>query len=283
MYSIMKPAISQDDIFDLCVNSIRDSRVKSEFMLYRSYLRGSAKAYTSYAVNLQLHKINMDYNKERGWLVEDVGLNELYGRLVNNKKPRKRYDEIKSGAVNQACPFCGVGTVSTLDHYMPKKRFSSFSISPENLVPSCSDCNKNKEEFYAREEGEQVLHPYFDSELFTGQWLFAEVLESNCGVTIRYFVHPPLSWNEVQKERVKIHFEKFQLATAFAAQTGSELSSLKYLLNTCSRSIDVRQHLRERFHIEKGVRPNHWKTAMYHALFTSNWFCTQGYKLLWGN
>ena len=53
-------------------------------------------------------------------------------------------DEILGSANNHACPYCNVATVDTLDHVLPKKIYPEFSVLAQNLVPSCSRCNREK-------------------------------------------------------------------------------------------------------------------------------------------
>ena len=60
---------------------------------------------------------------------------------------RKYYDKIKAIPKYSKCPFCGVGIVSTLDHYLPKTKYPTYALTPVNLIACCADCNKNKKSF----------------------------------------------------------------------------------------------------------------------------------------
>ncbi len=62
------------------------------------------------------------------------------------------------------CPACGeAGAPNTLDHYLPKRQYPHFCVTPYNLFPMCDACQTNKKE----KTGDAVdprffLHPYFD-------------------------------------------------------------------------------------------------------------------------
>ena len=96
--------------------------------------------------------------------------------VPKEKLARKYYDKLLSLAPLNRCPYCGIGQVSTLDHYLPKTKFLIFSVLPYNLVASCKDCNTGKLDSYATTQNKQTLHPYYDD--FTSeQWLYARVLQ----------------------------------------------------------------------------------------------------------
>jgi hypothetical protein len=55
---------------------------------------------------------------------------------------RPIYDRIMAAAPRSICPLCKLRTVSTLDHFLPKATYPLLAVTPLNLVPCCSDCNK---------------------------------------------------------------------------------------------------------------------------------------------
>ncbi len=81
-------------------------------------------------------------------------LNELYDRSVKQLAyVRKLRDS--ANTILQACPYCGLPGVLTLDHYLPraKKLFPHFSVLTANLVPACMDCQHAKGDFYPQRKG----------------------------------------------------------------------------------------------------------------------------------
>jgi len=62
------------------------------------------------------------------------------------------------------CPACGeMGRPNTLDHYLPKRLFPHFCVTPANLFPMCDACQREKlEKTGTPAEPRFFLHPYFD-------------------------------------------------------------------------------------------------------------------------
>ena len=201
--------------------------------------------------------------------------------MVNASKPaRQIYDELIGIAPLGRCPFCGVGYASTLDHYLPKTTFPWLSIVPINLIPSCKDCNTGKSTNVAATAEEQPLHPYYDhDEFISEQWLFAEVQET-IPATIRFFVNPPVHWNDISKQRVQAHFNDFNLSKRFSIEAANELTSISSIIleHISARGLDeIRNHLNMIAITESQNYKNSWKTAMYQSLSASNWYCEGGY------
>ena len=52
---------------------------------------------------------------------------------------RTYYDAIMAQVERGICPICGVRLASTLDHYLPKAKVPTLSVTPSNLIPACRD------------------------------------------------------------------------------------------------------------------------------------------------
>jgi len=62
------------------------------------------------------------------------------------------------------CPYCGVDTVSHIDHYLPRSEFPEFSISLQNLLMSCDGCNSTyKGTHWGNGVHKKVFHPALDN------------------------------------------------------------------------------------------------------------------------
>ncbi|NNN37649.1 HNH endonuclease [Streptomyces sp. S3(2020)] len=197
-------------------------------------------------------------------------------RMAKVGRPgRAIYDELKMAAV--VCPLCGHREVTTLDHHLPKSMFPLLAVTPSNLVPCCSECNRTKRSTAPREAEEQTLHPYFDN-IDDERWLAAEVLQGT-PVALSFFVQPPQDWPNMLQVRVRHHFETLGLAGLYAAQAATELAGNAYVLQ---RTFDaggaeaVREHLQLKAESWNQMWRNHWKVAAYRALAASDWFCTSG-------
>jgi hypothetical protein len=194
---------------------------------------------------------------------------------------RSLYDAIRFAPAYGICPLCGQRTVASVDHYLAQSHHPVFNLTPANLVPACSDCNKNKLAKLALSAEQQTLHPYFD-DLGNERWLVADIGET-VPPTIMYRVRPPADWTPVLSKRVQHHFEVMRLAELYAAQAASELADISFGLHEVGDSgggAAVRTHLYGEFASRCARDPNSWKTAFYEGLCVSNWFCKEGYRVV---
>lgn len=191
---------------------------------------------------------------------------------------RDLYDKIKQGATSGICPLCGSQQVKTLDHYLAKTKHAPLTISPINLVPCCSDCNKAKSTAQATAEGDQHLHPYFD-QVDDAQWLFANVVEAS-PPSLVFHADPPQAWPEPKRNRVIGHFENLGHGFLFASLSSDHLPSMRHRLRRLFASGGpeaIRDHLREDLDGHREQRRNSWQIAMYASLIDSDWYCNGGF------
>lgn len=191
------------------------------------------------------------------------------------------YDAIRLAPKYGLCPLCGQRSVGSVDHYLPQSLHPIFNLTPANLVPSCMDCNKAKLALVALTAEQQTLHPYFD-DLGDERWLVADIQEAT-PPAIKYRVRPPAGWTPVLAERVKYHYKVMGLGVLYAAQAASELADISHALvklGNSSGSVAVRSHLYDEFTSRQARDINSWKTALYEGLCVSNWFCTEGYRVV---
>lgn len=194
---------------------------------------------------------------------------------------RALYEAIRFAPPYGLCPMCGQRIVASVDHYLPQSLHPIFNLTPANLVPACSDCNKGKLAKFAQSAEEQTLHPYFD-DLGNERWLVVDVRET-APPSIAYRVQPPAGWTPVLTARVLHHFNVMGLAELYAAQAASELADISFNLGELAKSggpASVRTHLHGEFASRHARDANSWKTALYDGLWASDWFCTHGHSLI---
>jgi 5-methylcytosine-specific restriction endonuclease McrA len=205
------------------------------------------------------------------------------GQLVRNGSPaRPFYDQIKLSAPNNICPYCGFGTVETLDHFLPKSHYSSLSVLPLNLVPACSDCNKKKHDTAATEHNISS-HPYFEEAcVFEDQWLYARIIQSSKPAAEFYVIAPAL-WAQATTQRVLNHFRSFHLAGRYATQAAERLMVLAAGINEVVKigvGEDIDVFLRLTASSETRLGRNSWQAALAKAVADDVWFRTGGYARL---
>ncbi|MGC4234550.1 MAG: hypothetical protein QM594_16330 [Niabella sp.] len=196
-------------------------------------------------------------------------------RLANTKMAngRKFYDEIILSAPQNTCPYCTIRTVKTIDHFLPKGEYPSYSITPANLVPSCTDCNIGKKTSYPTSQDNQTFHPYFDK-VDDECWIKA-VLKQTEPLSFQYEVIRPAGWDNNKLNRALSHFIGYNINQLFSNEAGRELRGMQHLLKDLfskDRNI-LKAHLDDTYNsCLNGLGTLDWKTLMYLELSTNNWF-----------
>lgn len=286
MRAINPPQISFADVLSTCVGSISSVDLSTRLSAIAPQLNLAERDYHLKVATADLFQVQAFTQGDNAIVAGQVTkkeLKDLYTfHMVPATKPgRSYYDQIKMSAPLSICPFCGFGHVSTLDHYLPKARYPLLSVLPSNLVPSCTDCNKGKNDDIATTKQEQCLHPYYDKGHYINeQWLFAEVEECS-PASIKFYVNAPAHWQDNDRVRIETHFTDFKLATRFRVQAATELPVLKgeleYDYNT-SQANGVQQALLRKFYAASAQHINWWKSAMYKALAQNEWYCSGGFR-----
>ncbi|MCL1463680.1 HNH endonuclease [Argonema galeatum] len=285
MRALAKPNYDPKTVYQMCVNSIRNEDLRDRLNLVTLKIVDAAGDYEQKAKAKQLYSIppnNCENNEIALDVVTKKELKDVYSsHMVDRAKPaREIYDSLLSQPPLGRCPFCGLGHASTLDHYLPKTKYPQLSVLPLNLVPSCKDCNTGKSTAIATTAEEQSLHPYFDHQNFIDdQWLYAEVRQTK-PATIYFFVKAPDNWDHISKIRVQSHFNAFNLALRYSLEAGNEMVSLRDTLVSYSKSIGspwVKKNLEIEATSCASQHINSWKTAMFQALASSDWYCNGGF------
>lgn len=283
MRSLPKPTdengtlLSPGGVFDTCVSIVKRAELRSRLKKIRARVVAAARDYDKRAAACTLHK-----KRPRG-KVGDVGgaeLAEVYTARLAKKtsKARSIYDRIISAPPNSICPFCGLGTATTLDHYLPKQKFPILAVTPNNLVPACTWCQGKGEYFSITAEG-SILHPYFDD--FDHEvWLKAEVQEGK-PAGFRFRASPPSKWPDTKKARVAAHLSVLKLDELFGRYAGGRLTEIRgrlERLHDLGGAQAVRDYLQEEAASIERPCKNSWTSAMYRAAAASAWFCDGGFR-----
>src|ERR1035441_650552 len=109
--------------------------------------------------------------------------------------------------------------------HLPKAHYPALAVTPLNLVPCCTDCNKAKLDTIPRDEERVSLHPYYDN-VDGALWLRGEVLQTQPS-GLRFFVQVSRDWDRVLAARLLNHFEILGLATLYASEAAEELLSIR--------------------------------------------------------
>lgn len=283
MKRLPRPDFSPKVVYTSCVSGVTATDLATRFNAATADIVDLANSYEIRAASNELYLFPSSpwgggTDLTLGELTKDE-LTSLYtDHMVKRDQPvRSYYDRIKSLAPLGKCPYCGFGQVSTLDHFLSKARYPSFSVLPINLIPTCADCNKGKVAGVLDAEN-QIPHPYFEGlSIETDTWLYASVKETT-PATAMFLVRPPDHWPVELARRVITYVRDLKLASRFAIEADSELSALSDFLGQLETSQRIGSYLELMTHTERSHRRNSWQAALYEALSESAWYREGGYR-----
>lgn len=271
MKHLQKPKIEVDKIVDDCAASYRNGTrngLKQKLIDSKDYLKQASTAYDSAAENgnWEMFKPHITVN---GNISSDDMVNVYDTKFVRvNAIRNKYYDKIMSLARTGKCPICGIGHVSTLDHYLAKTIYPTYAITPYNLVPICRDCNFEKHDA-SLELGSSPLHPYYD-DVDSYIWLIVLLSFDENGLAAKYDVNPEMEKDNPQLySRMKKHMSLFGLQKAYSIQSATEIAEYRELWKVHRlewKKKAFEEYLRASLESKERFQRNTWHTALLRAL-----------------
>lgn len=274
MRTLPKPIFSYAEVINSCIDGTDNNDLSTRLRNIEASLNTTASTYDIRAATQSLYLF--EQVKSVGMVTKDE-LQDMYSTHLSATRgnARKYYNALRGASTK--CPLCGVGTVTVLDHHLPKSKYPDLAICPTNLIPACDFCNNAKKAKSPNTIGEQTLHPYYDD--FTQeQWISAS-LNMAGPPTLLYFVLPPPHWDEISKQRVSRHFSVVNLGHNYTTNATDDIVTLRSPLNRiyASKGSDaVRQYLVGEADRYSG-RVNSWQHIMYQTLASSPQFINGGF------
>lgn len=274
MKKINKPENNIALILDNCTARMNSPRKERIEQVKETIIEKTVK-YDELASTGQLYIISEHDNVDS--IATKSDMEALYKqKFVPKDEPnREYYDKIMLLAPNGKCPYCQQNIANNLDHFLPKSRYVTFSVSPYNLVPACSECNTDKSTSTFTNYLEQPFHPYYD-DFDDCIWLKAKLVE-NEEISFYFYAEPPISVEESKAERIKKSFSKegFGLNDIYKVHAAEVYQScfhrIKILFDKGGKELAVIR-LQEYIEDEQTITINSWKAAMYQAMIDSDWY-----------
>jgi hypothetical protein len=279
MLRLPRPNREARETFSTCISQVRNQALRNRLVAATDSVTAMSAAFDQAALQANLHNFPSELTVGPDVTTDEMG--RVYTqRMAKAGTPgRAVYDELLLAPQFSRCPICMNRSATTLDHYLPKSRFPALAVTPLNLVPACSDCNKAKLAAFPTAAEEVGLHPYYD-DLGMERWLRARVVESQPSA-VKFVVAAPAHWDAVLVARVKRHFKLFSLGALFSTEAAEELVSIRHQLKDLRRlnpENGVKQEMRRRAESADVGRPNSWRAATYYAWWNNDWFCDGGFE-----
>lgn len=215
-----------------------------------------------------------------GKVTKDEMLKVYKFRMARKGAPgRDVYDRLIESAPYDICPYCSQGHVDTLDHYLPESEYPALVVTPINLIPSCTHCNKIKKAYYPSCRGDQLIHPYFDA-VGPGEWLAARIVFKPQTAVV-FEVVKAVGWSDEMLGRAREHFKKLELARVYNSEAATEVVGIKASIEGLfgkGGATQVKLHLNDQASSWRasGLKP--WKIALYSMLSNDDWYCSGGFR-----
>lgn len=252
-----------EDIFEECVSNYRDKKRVTSLLKCKSLVRCDAVLYDEVVPD----KLDRFVPSPLPSDVSDDDMVDVYTyKFAAAKSPgRKYYNEIRDKIALGICPICGIRTIKTLDHYLPKSKFPTLSVTPSNLIPSCRDCNMDKLDASSSDPQNTPVHLYFD-DIPNEPWLHVTVGNN---LEILYYVSCPETWDMGIRSRLEKHLDIYKLHKLYSSQASSDIGNSLYMWKKTlcqSGEETLRLSLMDVCESAEYNDMNSWKSALYRGL-----------------
>ncbi len=275
MRTLPKPGESAAEVFAVCIARVRNTTSRDKFVAVTQHIVVAADVYDGAATRGQCYALAQE--ADVGGQVTADDMSRLYKNSMVRKgsAARQIYDRLIAAAPFGRCPLCGQGTVSTLDHYLPKANYPALAVVPYNLVPCCSDCNHAKGGHPPSGERDQLLHPYYDR-VDDRRWLEAEIEHQQPAPAVRFIVADVASWSTTTNERIRFHFARLRLDRLYSTYAAQEIVSIRDAMRCLFEQAGpggLRAHLTAVSNSHSQQYINSWQAALYRALADNEAYC----------
>ena len=266
METLPKPtfSVTAKEIFEICISGFSDKLLQIDLLACSTYVEKDSLTFCGSIPEL-LHTIQKNPVLPKG-ITKDHMIKVYSDKFAKKNTPgRIYYDKLLSAPQGGRCPICGVRLVKNLDHYLPKAFYPTLVVTPENLIPTCRDCNFDKHAYTISKPEEAPLHPYFD-DISDEIWLVVNLMPHK---TALYDVECPETWTEINKMRIKRHLQLYNLDEFYASKSAQEIADnifyWQQIFSDCGE-VQLLDHLiGSCASIEKN-QLNSWRAALYRGL-----------------
>jgi 5-methylcytosine-specific restriction endonuclease McrA len=279
------PRFDARDVYTTCIGNARPA-TRERLEAFTDAVAAASAVYETAARKQALHTL-ADLGAQPPSQPDRKALENVYTqRMAREKTPgRLIYEALRGTSHSEGhrrdnrCPLCGEGLVTTLDHYLPKRRYPLLSVVPVNLVPACKDCNTGKLETVPVQAGDQTLHPYFD-DFSHHPWLRARVKRPRGReqLSVRFHVDPHPDWDATLTERLRTHLKVFDLDHRYGVLVSSHIAATNHELKIVpTKNIaSWLAHRAEGWKYEGN--PNTMGCALFRALAADEWYVHGGWR-----
>ncbi|PHC48198.1 HNH endonuclease [Bacillus toyonensis] len=183
------------------------------------------------------------------------------------------------------CPYCGLNSPGTFDHYLPKEDYPDFAVLALNLIPCCEKCNSIKGDRWKAKNGDRLFINYYFDFVPQDKYLFAEISFNKRSIapTVSYKI---LKNKQIDNQAFKIiesHYNKLNLCSRFESHANDEISSFfnetklaaQEGVNKETQKLTLMRKIK--INTDRAGR-NNWLVSLYEAILESSDFFDRCYS-----
>ena len=222
MRTLPLPAFKVEQVIDRCIADAASHNLRDKLLLAKEAIMDRETALETCA---ETHEWWHYLHSTMVGTLSNAEMKSLYTDEMSEEggSAFRFYSRIKNSAPHNKCPLCSVGVVSSVDHYLPKSRYSDLTVTPSNLIPACNDCNKFKHIRFPRSFSQQFVHPYYD-DFTNARWVRARVDDVGQPL-VSYYVDSDGAYSADEQERLISHFRYLRLERLFGSNAAEQLTT----------------------------------------------------------
>lgn len=220
---------------------------------------------SSYKGNEKIHLIKAYSSKTKG-------LSELKAKIKSIQK-----DDLRN-----ICPYCGILTPNSFDHYIPKDSYPEYAVLPLNLVPCCITCNGKKSEYW-RENGQRTIINYYLDKLPEVEYLICNIRMIKNVPVVKFEIFNKHGIDKDTFSIIESHYDRLNLLHRFKDSSNDYITEVIDSVSSHSNprsSNEIMDNLKSQCNKKsKRYGVNHWQCALLNGLSKSQDFCDFLFKM----
>ncbi|WP_089604024.1 HNH endonuclease [Acinetobacter piscicola] len=173
--------------------------------------------------------------------------------------------ELSDGSSFDTCQYCGINSISTLDHILPKSIFPEFVVHPKNLFPACSECNSLKMSKWLESGESSFLNLYSDILPLT-QYLFVDLNYNGKIFDVSFYLSNKNNIDTIFFKIISNHFKNLKLIERFNRRSNEIISEFinSIISNLENNTLEsLLNNARNRLPLQKSsIGHNHFKNIL---------------------
>ncbi|WP_333624549.1 hypothetical protein [Sphingobacterium siyangense] len=249
--------------FETVVKKKRNEDLKDRLDLIKSDIQTKFNDYDTHFQKNILESLS-EHDKFSKQQIEDF--EELYSYKSATFKKLLITLSTSDNKRKMGCPYCGIGEVSTFDHYLPQSRFGAFTTHPKNLICCCGKCNpKRGNRWLDANKKRATLNLYLDI-LPDVQFLFVEIDIMIDKVETKFSLKNSGNINPILFSMIDSHYDRLELCDRFSENSSDIITSFVNTIKTYQNLGNFDSILKNTLEAlskdQNAFGYNHWSTIL---------------------